>query len=445
MLYDDLDRLTMAIADNLWGEASYLYDGLDNIVSATQGGRQYRYEYNYTGDHRLARMRSPSGANPIDFAYNAVGDVRQKNSANYSYDNAHRLRAVQGIATYVYDGNGLRVKETKTSGATFEYGLYNQAGLKLYEKAGSNGTRNIYLAGSVIATTVDGDELNSTYMLTDALGSVVADSSPVGGILSRYRYAPYGESLGAPLGTPMDGLGYTGHDMDADTGLTYMQQRYYDPIVGRFLAIDPNNMDANNGANFNRYVYVSANPFRFFDPDGREQVNLFNPIATDRDERLHFEISSRYADVKGVFFVQSHGNMGMIFDWRSGAQIKLSTPEKIAEVLKTYGWKEGDPVVFYGCRTGQGEANIAKRFAETYGGDISAPDTYTWDNGDGAGANGPTRLFDKDADGEQDRSKPGRMVRYDGGRLKHEVEEEERMQEEEEARRQKREDRRSRH
>lgn len=48
-----------------------------------------------------------------------------------------------------------------------------------------------------------------------------------------------------------------------------MQQRYYDPAIGRFLSVDPVTADSTNGNNFNRYKYASNNPYRFTDPDGR--------------------------------------------------------------------------------------------------------------------------------------------------------------------------------
>jgi RHS repeat-associated protein len=57
---------------------------------------------------------------------------------------------------------------------------------------------------------------------------------------------------------------------DADTGLVYMQQRYYDPIAGRFLSVDPITTDANTGSGFNIYEYAGSNPYRYTDPDGRE-------------------------------------------------------------------------------------------------------------------------------------------------------------------------------
>jgi RHS repeat-associated protein len=48
-------------------------------------------------------------------------------------------------------------------------------------------------------------------------------------------------------------------------------QRYYDQTLGRFLSVDPVTADANTGAMFNRYKYAANNPYRFVDPDGRQE------------------------------------------------------------------------------------------------------------------------------------------------------------------------------
>jgi uncharacterized protein RhaS with RHS repeats len=48
-----------------------------------------------------------------------------------------------------------------------------------------------------------------------------------------------------------------------------MQQRYYDPQVGRFLSVDPVPSGSSSGDNFGRYWYANDNPIRFTDPDGR--------------------------------------------------------------------------------------------------------------------------------------------------------------------------------
>jgi len=108
------------------------------------------------------------------------------------------------------------------------------------------------------------------YVHTDGLGSVVLTTDKDRNIVERSEYEPYGSLLNRPL---TDGPGYTGHVMDATTGLTYMQQRYYDQSIGRFLSSDPISAISAD-ASFNRYRYANNNPYKFTDPDGRNAVVL---------------------------------------------------------------------------------------------------------------------------------------------------------------------------
>jgi RHS repeat-associated protein len=105
-----------------------------------------------------------------------------------------------------------------------------------------------------------------TYVYTDPQGTPLAEADANGNITATYDYAPYGSQA---LGTPANGPGYTGHVNDPDTGLVYMQQRYYDPATGRFLSVDPVTPSPGNTFNFNRYDYTSNNPINHTDPDGR--------------------------------------------------------------------------------------------------------------------------------------------------------------------------------
>ena len=91
--------------------------------------------------------------------------------------------------------------------------------------------------GSVvkIAKTVTGQAEVITYLHADLLGSPTQSSSPAGANLTVEQYAPYGEKLNGVAGR----LGYTGHVHDFESGLTYMQARFYDAQVGRFLSADP--------------------------------------------------------------------------------------------------------------------------------------------------------------------------------------------------------------
>lgn len=104
------------------------------------------------------------------------------------------------------------------------------------------------------------------YIHTDALGTPVAVTDANRNVIERSEYAPYGDLLNR---ADADGPGYTGHVQDAATGLTYMQQRYYDPALGTFLSVDPVTAYSNPVGAFNRYWYGNGNPYRYTDPDGR--------------------------------------------------------------------------------------------------------------------------------------------------------------------------------
>ncbi|MGF6418241.1 RHS repeat-associated protein [Stenotrophomonas sp. AN71] len=113
-----------------------------------------------------------------------------------------------------------------------------------------------------------------TYIHTDALGSVVAESDANGNVIKRYDYEPYGAVVG---GQVTDGPGYTGHVSDSATGLSYMQQRYMDPQLGVFLSVDPVTAYEQPVGQFNRYRYANGNPYKFTDPDGRQAIPMPAP------------------------------------------------------------------------------------------------------------------------------------------------------------------------
>jgi RHS repeat-associated protein len=277
MAYDGLDRLTAAVSPQQWGNAAYSYDALDNLRSLDQDkvspadtlGRHFRY--NYGANNQLATIKDPSGATLHAFTYDTRGNTLGKTGANaqiYAFDFANRMNEVTGKQVYRYDGLGRRVQTTDADGkATFW--IYSQAGQVMYssEARRSQNISYIYLGNTQVATRAVAWSTGTVairYQHTDSLGSPVLETTPARGI-TRKSYAPFGEVYGAVI----DGTGYTGHVMDTGTGLIYMQQRYYDPQVGRFFNIDPQSVDGKAAANFNRFAYANDNPYRFVDPDGR--------------------------------------------------------------------------------------------------------------------------------------------------------------------------------
>lgn len=281
MGYDALDRLTSATSP-MFGTATYSYDSLDNFrqvqiagAPSTYGAdRTHYYCYNAANQLEFVRTGSDCNSSPavINLGYDAQGNVLNKNGAFHTFDYGNRLRTTAGV-TYRYDAEGRRVRQDN-AGSQLIYSFYAKDGRLVWQRDDQTGKRlnNVYLAGSLVAEfsrpTLSTTE-TLTYVHTDALGSPIARTNSAGSVIQTSEYEPYGKLLNRPND---DRPGYTGHVMDSASGLTYMQQRYYDPAIGRFLSVDPVTADATTGDNFNRYKYAANNPYRFTDPDGRQEM-----------------------------------------------------------------------------------------------------------------------------------------------------------------------------
>lgn len=117
-----------------------------------------------------------------------------------------------------------------------------------------------------------------TYYYTDQQGTVLATADESGNVISTADYAPYGMQK---QGDPAPGPGYTGHVNDPDSALVYMQARYYDAVIGRFMSPDPKESRDGDLFSFGRYTYASNNPVANVDPDGRQSVPGYYITGTD--------------------------------------------------------------------------------------------------------------------------------------------------------------------
>lgn len=113
----------------------------------------------------------------------------------------------------------------------------------------------------------DGDtpapEADTTFYVTDHLGSVVVLLDNDGEQIGGYSYDPYGQERATTEGAAEENIiRYAGAQYDIETGLYKMGHRYYDPSTGRFTQPDP------SGAEENQYLYAANNPTNFVDPTG---------------------------------------------------------------------------------------------------------------------------------------------------------------------------------
>jgi len=119
------------------------------------------------------------------------------------------------------------------------------------------------------------------FSFNDVLGSAVAAVSESGELCWSEVYTPYGDKTVnddlvnlTGCGIVGEERGFTGHTEDVNSDLVYMQQRYYDPSIGRFLSIDPLDANPDDPRTYNRYAYANNNPYKYIDPDGRLGLSI---------------------------------------------------------------------------------------------------------------------------------------------------------------------------
>ena len=115
-----------------------------------------------------------------------------------------------------------------------------------------------------------------TYLFGKNLqGDIIAIYNTSGTAIVKYVYDAWGNII-STSGTQATGIGaknslrYRGYYYDIETGLYYLQARYYDPVTGRFInADDISNLGADGELNgYNLYAYCGNNPVMGYDPYG---------------------------------------------------------------------------------------------------------------------------------------------------------------------------------
>jgi hypothetical protein len=198
-VYDGLDRLISVRSTNQWGaltgnyNAIYSYDPLDNLRSNRLGASVLTYGYN--GNNQLASLSYNGGTAQI-----VTTDLRGNITANayrnqaYQFDLAHRMNAVTGQESYLYDGHGRRARTLNLQTGTIEYYGYGKDGRLLQDWSNRRQVRNgyVYLGNTVVGlyeVNITNGTVTPKYQHTDALGSPVVTTNASKTVLSRMSYA----------------------------------------------------------------------------------------------------------------------------------------------------------------------------------------------------------------------------------------------------------------
>lgn len=106
----------------------------------------------------------------------------------------------------------------------------------------------------------------------DAIGTPLAMTDNEGGVVWRGQSLPFGEEFYGE-GSRDTELKYIGKPYNQQLGLYDFGARYYDPNTGRFTGVDPVNGNPENPQSLNSYAYALNNPYKYFDPNGKEVID----------------------------------------------------------------------------------------------------------------------------------------------------------------------------
>ena len=184
------------------------------------------------------------------------------------------------VITYAYDGDGNRIRKT-VNGETTEYEYIDGKLLSL--KKGADVLRFLYdETDTVYGFLYNGDVC---YYVFNLQGDITGIRKADGWDAASYSYDAWGNPTGiyddyTTLAT-LNPFRYRGYFYDDETGFYYLQSRYYDPEVGRFINSDGYISTGTGMLGYNMFAYCGNNPVNRVDPTGmfwKEIGNFFSKV-----------------------------------------------------------------------------------------------------------------------------------------------------------------------
>ena len=317
--YDQFGNIT-SVSQNGAVVESYEYDGLNQLTKVTNGANVTEYAYDAGGNLTSVKLNGEvqdtygytdagwkdllTSFNGQAITYDEIGNpLTYRDGFAFTWQNGRRLASIShgdDSISYTYDPDGIRTSKT-VNGTTTKYHVMN--GTLLGQTKGSDTIVFLYdEKGNKYGFDYNGTKY---YYIFNVQGDVIGILNQAGQKIVSYTYDPWGKVLsvdGSEASTigQINPIRYRSYYYDTETGFYYLQSRYYDPKVRRFL-----NADGILGANqdllsYNLFAYCSNDPVNFCDPTGcyltpyeRLRVLLASGKAWyDAQGKLHIPYSS---------------------------------------------------------------------------------------------------------------------------------------------------------
>ena len=291
--YDSNGRLVKILdsGSSTTTRATYGYDQQGQLTSATVGGTRYTYTYDTAGNIQSKKV----GSTKTNYTYgnSAWRDLLTAyNGGSITYSGGNPTKYYDG-STFTWT-QGRRLATAKVGSTNISY-AYDMAGVRSSKTVGSTTYKFTTLSGLVTRQTGGGktidfvyDENNQPlamkynntlyYYVLNAQGDVVRIVNSSRSVVASYTYDPWGKIISSS-GTLADinPLRYRGYYYDTETGFYYLQSRYYDPEIGRFINADSYaSTDIVGLLSTNMFSYCENDPINRSDHSGHAGYGLMS-------------------------------------------------------------------------------------------------------------------------------------------------------------------------
>jgi RHS repeat-associated protein len=278
---DDLNRLQAQTKDG--APRTIVYDNTDQVKTVT-GSNSEGYTYDKNGNRTNGGYVTDTGNRLMsdgvyNYEYDPEGNRKSRtliadNTVElYAWDYRNRLTeivsqtsmtgTVTRTVSYEYDVDDQRVKKT-VDGVVENY--YIDRNQIAFVTDGSGNQTFHYLYGLNVDSVMAQDSPSGmVWALADRLGSIETLTDKDGVVVNQRNFDSFGRVLNQTNPSVSFRYGYTGRELDLESGLNYYRARYYDPQVGRFISVDPMGFGAGDT---NLYRYVGNNSTNATDPSG---------------------------------------------------------------------------------------------------------------------------------------------------------------------------------
>lgn len=283
--YDDFGRLTVESNTELNRKFIYTYDNNGNITKKqTCDISGYEtliktdvYTYNSDGDRKDLLI----GYDGATITYDKYGNPLAYKGKLFEWKGKNLVKV--GGLQMEYDYNGLRTK--KGNKKYFWYGnrllaetfTENNVENKIFYRYDNSG-----ICGMTVKTN---SGYNNYYFRKNIFGDIVEVYDSGCYPLVTYTYDAFGNATVKvhPINdryAQLNPFRYRGYYWDDDLELYYLQSRYYDPEVGRFISPDSiENINPSEIFGLNLYAYCNNNPIMNVDPTGKDWNSFWNSIG----------------------------------------------------------------------------------------------------------------------------------------------------------------------